>query len=298
MKTLKLLLFLKFLFVFIDCKGQIKEIGEEKPKIDFIITNDYMSERNLSFMGGMMPTNYKNKIQDSLQNSFIELYDNNNNIVEKKYYNKVGALYLTIRKSYDSKKRLEKSVEINEFKNDTCTTNFKYSDSLNLLTQKLVNTPCENISLDFYYKYNEKGERSEEVLYQNDTLIYKKSIQKISKKEVQIKSYDQANRLSNYVYKYNDKDLLIYEKRNEWVCVIKDDYFETSQENEFLYKYDKNGNWIERTKQSYCLPKRKLTQTKKTNKKELPAKIDSEYINTDNCEHEIKEKLIRKIFYK
>ena len=84
MKTSKLLLFLKVLFVFIDCKGQTKEIGEEKPKIDFIITNDYMSERNLSFMGGMMPTNYKNKIQDSLQNSFIEFYDNNNNIVEKK----------------------------------------------------------------------------------------------------------------------------------------------------------------------------------------------------------------------
>lgn len=298
MKTSKLLLFLKVLFVFIDCKGQTKEIGEEKPKIDFIITNDYMSERNLSFMGGMMPTNYKNKIQDSLQNSFIEFYDNNNNIVEKKYYNKVGALYLTIRKSYDSKNRLEKSVEINEFKNDTCTTNFKYSDSLSLLTQKLVNTPCENISLAFYYKYNEKGERTEELLYQNDALIHKKSIQEISKNERQIKSYDQANRLSNYVYKYNDKDLLIYEKRNEWVCVIKGDYFETSQENEFLYKYDKNGNWIERTKQSYCLPKKKPTQTKKTNKNELPAKIVSEYINTDNCEHEIKEKLIRKIFYK
>lgn len=292
------LLFLKVLFVFIHCNGQVKEIGDEKPKIDFIITNDYMSERNLSFMGGMMPANYKNKIQDSLRNSFIELYDNNNNIVEKKYYNKVGALYLAIRKSYDSKNRLEKSVEINEFKNDTCTTNFKYSDSLNLLTQKLVNTPCENISLGFYYKYNEKGEKIEELLYQNDTLIRKKSIQEISKNERQIKSYDQTNRLSNYVYKYNDKDLLIYEKRNEWVCVMKGDYVETNQENEFLYKYDKNGNWIERVKQSYCLPKKKIKQTKKSNKKKLPAKIISEYNNIDNCEPEIKEKLIRKIFYK
>ncbi len=292
------LLFLKVLFVFIHCNGQIKEIGEEKPKIDFIITNDYMSERNLSFMGGMMPANYRNKIQDSLRNSFIELYDNNNNIVEKKYYNKVGALYLTILKCYDSKNRLEKSVEINEFKNDTCTTNFKYTDSLNLLTQKIINTPCENISLAFYYKYNEKGEKIEELLYQNDTLIRKKSIQEISGNERQIKSYDQANRLSNYVYKYNDKDLLIYEKRNEWVCVMKDDYVETNQENEFLYKYDKNGNWIERVKQSYCLPKKKIKQTKKTNKNRLPTKVILEYNSTDNCEPEIREKLIRKIFYK
>jgi len=294
MKTSQLIFFLNFLLLFTSCNGQT---NEQSKKIDFVITNDYMSERNLSFMGGPMPSNYKKGIVDSLGNCFVERYDNNNNIVEEKYYNKIGALYHTNKNYYDIKNRIEKAVEIDEFNNDTCVVKYQYTDSLNLITHRRVTSSCKEDFLDFYYKYNEKGIKTEELLKENNVFIHKKAIQDISKNEKLIKSYDTENRLSTYVYKYNDKDLLVYEKRREWDYVIKGDYFETGQENEILYKYDKNGNWIERTTQTYCLPV-KHKPTKKTNKEEPPKVKEIGVYNSENCTPEIKEKLIRKIYYK
>lgn len=298
MKTSQLILFLNFLLLFTSCYGQT---NEKSKKIDFVITNDYMSERNLSFMGGPIPANYKKGIIDSLGNCFLERYDSNNNIAEEKYYNKIGALYRTNKKYYDSKNRIEKAVEINEFKNDTCVVKYKYTDSLNLTTRKRITTSCKNDFLDFYYKYNGKGEKIEMLVKENDTLYRREIIQQITKNEKLIKSYDAQNRLSSYVYKYNDKDLLVYEKRKEWDYVRRGDYFETRQENEILYKYDKNGNWTERTTQTYCTPKKSiLKNTKKAKQTNLVKTIKPKIIddNYEDCKPEIKEKLVRKIYYK
>ena len=297
MKKILTLILLNFLLLFTSCNGQTSE----QPKIDYIITNDYMSERNLSFMGGPIPANYKKGFIDSLENSFIERYDSNNNIIEEKYYNKIGALYHTNQNFYDSKNRIEKTIEIDEFKNDTCVVKYQYTDSLNLLIHKHIKSSCREDFLDFDYKYSEKGIKTEELLKENSILIRKKTIQEISKKEKLIKSYDTENRLSTYVYKYNEKDLLIYEKRREWDYVIKGDYFETGQENEILYKYVKIGNWIERTTQTYCPPKKNTSKNTKNRKptnivKTEPPKIKEN--NYDDCHPEIKEQLIRKIYYK
>lgn len=296
MKTSQLILFLNFLLLFTSCNGQT---NEQSKKIDFIITNDYMSERNLSVMGGPTPSRltYKLPLVDSLANCFMEIFDSNENVIEKKYYNKIGALYHTNKSFYDNKNRLEKTIEIDEFKNDTCLITYHYKDSLDLMIHKRISSSCKRDILDFYYKYDVKGEKSEILIKENDTLYRKEYIQNISKNERRVKSYDQANRLSNYVYKYNEKDLLVYEKRREWDYVIKGDYFETGQENEILYKYDKNGNWIERTTQTYCLPV-KHKPTKKTNKEEPPKVKEIGVYNAEDCTPEIKEKLIRKIYYK
>lgn len=294
MQIIRLLTFFNFSLLFASCNGQT---NEQSKKIDFVITNDYMSERNLSFMGGPIPSNYKKGFIDSLENSFVERYDDNNNIIEEKYYNKIGALYHTNKKYYDSKNRIEKEVEIDEFNNDTCVIKYQYTDSLNLVTHKRITSSCKKDYLDFYYKYNDRGVKTEELLKENSILIRKKTIQNISENEKSIKSYDSDNRLSTYVYRYNEKDLLVYEKRQEWDYVIKGDYFETRQENEILYKYDKKGNWIERTTQTYCLPIKHMP-TKKTNKEEPPKAIKAGAYSAEDCNPEIKEKLIRKIYYK
>lgn len=300
MKTNHLILLLIFLLLFTSCNGQSKE---QSKKIDFIITNDYMSERNLSFMGGPIPgrLTYKQPLIDSLSNCFMEIFDSNKNIIEQKYYNKIGALYLTNKNVYDNKNRLEKTTEIDEFKNDTCFIIYEYKDSLDFIIHKRIRSSCEDDILDFHYKYDLKGERSETLINENDTLYRKEYIQNISKNERRVKSYDQANRISNYVYKYNDKELLVYEKSTEWDYVIRGDYFETGQENEILYRYDKNGNWIERTTQTYCPPKKKNSKNTKIPKQANLVKTSPPTIienNYTDCNPEIKEKLIRKIYYK
>ncbi len=297
MKSINVLLVVVVLLFQTLCLGQT----QEHTKIDFIVTNDYMSERNLSLMGGPIPVNYKKEIKESLRNSFVEFYDDNNNIIAEKYYNKIGALYHTNQNFYDSKNRLEKTLEIDEFKNDTCVIQYQYTDSLNLVVHKQVSRSCSSNFLDFYYSYNEKGQKIKEVLHENNTFLRKKVILEISKNERQVSSYDQANRLSNYQYKYNDKDLLIYEKRKEWDYVQKGEYFEIIGEYEYLYQYDKNGNWIERIKQTYCPAKKKVATSKKVDNKKSLVKTEEPKLleNIDyNCEPEIKEKLIRKIYYK
>lgn len=300
MKTIRLITVLTFLLLFASCNGQTKPIGEEKPKIDFIITNDYMSERNLSFMGGPVPANYNKGIIDSLGNCFVEQYENDT-IIKKKFYNKHGMLYYSEQYFYDSKNRLEKTFEIDEYKEDTCVIHYQYRDSLNLIKHKKITNRCKTERVDYYYQYNEKGEKAETIVNINDTLSYKILIQDISKYERHIKSYDKDNRLSTYLYRYNDKDLVVFEKHREWDYVIKGDYFETGGEYEYLYKYDKNGNWIERTKQTYCPPKKsimtkaKSANQKKTNK-DKPVSIEVD--DFSDCRPEIKEQLIRKIYYK
>ncbi len=298
MKISQLFFFLNLLFLFTNCNGQTKKPEEEKPKIHIIVTNDYMSARNLSFMGGPTPSRltYKHPLIDSLANCFVEIFDNNENVIEKKYYNKIGALYQTNKNFYDNRNRLEKSIEIDEFKNDTCLISYRYKDSLNLITHKQISSSCDKDILDFYYKYDVDGNKTEVLINENDTLYSKDYIQNISKNEKRIKSYDNANRLSTFVYKYNDKDLLVYEKRKEWDYITRGDYFEKQQENEILYKYDKNGNWIERTTQTYCLPV-KPKPTKKAQKNE-PPKIKEIGVYEEDCKPEIKEKLTRKIYYK
>ena len=72
------------------------------------------------------------------------------------------------------------------------------------------------------------------------------------------------------------------------------EYFEVTAENEYIYKYDKWGNWTERTKQKYC-PKKTNPTVIKSKTKEMAPKVVGDY---DFCTPEIKEKLIRKIFYK
>lgn len=250
-------------------------------------------------MGGPTPgrLTYKQPLIDSLANCFVELFDNNENVIEKKYYNKIGALYQTVKNFYDDRNRLEKTIEIDEFKNDTCLISYRYNDSLNLITHKQISSSCKKDILDFDYKYDVKGNKTEILINENDTLYRKEYIQHISEKERQIKSYDRASRLSTFVYKYNDKDLLVYEKRKEWDYVTRGEYFETQQENEILYKYDQNGNWIERTTQTFCLPiKRK--PTKKAEKNAPPKIKEIDVYNAKDCQPEIKEKLIRKIYYK
>lgn len=296
-KNINLILFINLVLFHTLCLGQT----QEHAKIDFIVTNDYMSERNLSLMGGPIPVNYNKEIKESLRNSFVAFYDDNKNITAEKYYNKIGALYHTNQNFYNSKNRLEKTLEIDEFKNDTCVIQYQYTDSLNLVVHKQVSSSCSGNFLDFYYSYNEKGQKIKEVLNENNTLLRKKVILEISKNERQISSYDQANRLSNYQYKYNNKDLLIYEKRKEWDYVTKGEYFEIGGEYEYLYQYDINGNWIKRTKQTYCPAKKKVSTSKKTDNKINLVKTEEPKLleNMDyNCDPEIKEKLTRKIYYK
>ncbi len=270
------------------------------PKIDFIITNDYMSERNLSMMGGPIPSRYHKEIIDSLQNCFVEKYENEN-IVRKKFYNKVGALYHSTLYIYDNKKRLEKSLDIDEYRDDTCVIQYQYTDSSKLITHKKITNSCKKEWLDFYYKYNKNREKTEIVLNVNDTLDYKDSIQNISKSERRVQSHDGQNRLSTYLYKYNEKDLLVYEKRKSWDYVIKGEYFETSEEYEYLYKYDDNGNWTERIKQTYCPPKKKTVIKRRKVAHKGDVKIEPPKVKEDlpdDCQPEVKEKLVRKIFYK
>ncbi|MEO6818676.1 MAG: hypothetical protein ABI266_10575 [Ginsengibacter sp.] len=270
--------------------------AQQPKKIDMIITNDYMSERNLSFMGGPIPANYQRPLIDSLENSFVENFVNNN-LREKKYYNKIGALYFSEINFYDGKNRPLKTIKIDEFQNDTCIFLYDYTDSLKFTIHRRVTNLCKNEWLDFYNKYNQTGEKTEIILKVNDKLLYKQEIENVSKNERRIKSFDGANRLSTYTYKYNDKDLLVFEKKSEWDYIIKGEYFQKNEVFEYLYKYDSMGNWVERIKQNYQPEKNmevKPTHPLPKDSNEL-IKIDAEYAEAIPG---IKEKLVRKIYYK
>ena len=252
-----------------------------------------MSARNLEVIDPI-PGDYKKEIIDSLRNCMVEYYENDN-LVKKKYYSRIGSLYFSKIHFYDSKKRVAKIIEVDEYANDTCVINYAYTDSLSFTNRKMIVKKCdENENIDVFYKYNSKGEKVEVIMKKANTFYSKDIIRDINKRQRIIKSYDDGNRLSTYSFKYNEKDLLSFEKNKYWDHVSVGEYFEVTEENEYIYKYDKWGNWTERIKQKYC-PKKNKPSVIKNKTKEVAPTVVGDY---DFCTPEIKEKLIRKIFYK
>ncbi|UIR56791.1 hypothetical protein LZQ00_02995 [Sphingobacterium sp. SRCM116780] len=266
--------------------------GQSKPEIDHIVVNDYMSERNISVIGPI-PAGYNKGIVDSLENSYVEYYEKGN-LVKTNYYSTVGTLYYTRQSVYDKKNREIKELKIDEYKNDTCLVIYEYMDSLDILTSKQINNLCDSSRLDFYYQYNEKKQRVGLAMYENGKLYERSTISYPNVNEKVIKSHSNTDRPSTYNYRYNDKDDLVYEKIKKWESVRKDEYFEVEEENEYSYKYDQFGNWTERIKQNYCplKPKSRMVKKRKSNGPPQVKTAERE------CFVEMKEKLIRRIYYK
>lgn len=241
------------------------------PAIKYIITNDRLSERSRTLLP--VPAGYNKGLVDSLRDSFVEEFDDSNNVSRAKYYNGIGALYRTQINFYDRLNRAVRILEIDEFNNDTCAIRYEYNDSMKINIHKQAFDSCANQRFDFYFKYDDKGAKIEALIYRNGALFNSIFYKNNSGKERQVISYNSKDRLNGKRYTYNGKGLLLYEE------VIHPKSFE---QLEYKYRFDAYGNWTERICQTRCLPQKNVSAGQ------------TEVL----CIPEIREKLIRKIYYK
>jgi hypothetical protein len=266
------------------------------PSINYTITNDYLSERNYTIEP--MPYSYSKPMIDSLKYCKVEFF-RDSNIVKENQYSAIGTLYFTYLHSYDKRHRKIKTIQINEYQNDSSTVYYKYKDSLDFTLEKhTIEIGSDTNRVDVIFKWNAKGQKvglqifENSQLYINDTIAYPSHVRK------EIKSYNAKHERSDYIYLFNEQDDIFFEKKS-WSYIEYGKKEIISEAFEYTYKYDVYGNWIEK-KKVYSNPERHaaiLNSEAKT--KQLKGKqSNSKTVLAKSIDFpEIKEHLFRTIYY-
>ena len=293
MKKKKMGLLILFLIYFVSSKGQNNDLRKDNLQgrvesviiIDNILIDPYKTVSNYNLNGNLTSIIYYKKEEDgklkkSGENIFN--YDQNNNLVEAKYYNSPQKLYNMETYKYDDNDSLIEKNIYGKNKKHLFKYTYKYSkkgklsesffSNLNLktivkctyiydkrdnLVEKNYSSLKKEIKNKEVLKYNNQNDLTEQLIYDSlGNLVFKYTYEynnegnKIIKKYLNIESTDAQE---TQIYNNNGKLIEIKANKSNMVC---------------KYTYDKYGN---------------ITTTESIIDEVLLDKIQTEYIfDNDN----------------
>lgn len=201
-----------------------------------IIMHTAYNEKGNKTEGTEFDTNHK-----ILRNSNYK-YDEKGNIIEGNWYNGDGSLSDKFTCKYDKKGNI---IEYNWYRGDGSLSNkftYKYDKKGNMIERNLnfYDTYGElSSSPKDIFKYDEKGNMIERNVYDADKKITNRHIWKYNKKgkKTEMNSYKDGVLIDTR--KYDNYENEIYSYDTDYGGAIT-----------YKYKYDNQGNWIERIEYS------------------------------------------------
>jgi len=168
-------------------------------------------------------------------------YNQQNNIVEKYIYNDVlGETTSIITYQYDENENLIEEKQSDENGKLWSRSIFKYDKNNNQIEYERYNYfSDEELSYKYVYKYDEKGNKTEENIYNSDGELESKSIYKYDNRgnKIEENNYSSNGKLEEkFIYKYDNKGNKTEENKYNSIGEL---------EYKSIYKYDSKGNKIE-----------------------------------------------------
>lgn len=187
-------------------------------------------------------TNNKNRnslTKDGLKGKVKTIEETRYDVVEKFGELQKGSIRIKATYEYDENGNLNEQISsISNRAYGTTYTN-KYNEKGNLIGKNIVSDALGRSGCKFTYKYDENGNRIEEVFYDSTGRLYYETTSKFDEKGNQIE-YVFFNPRENW----KNKETYEYDKKGNQ---IGGNYYDSSGRltNKITYKYDEKGNQIE-----------------------------------------------------
>lgn len=181
--------------------------------------------------------------KDTLLVQHIYKYNSKGDIIEHAVYKPKGRLNLKYKFEYDSKRNIVNSYTYNSYETITNHYTFDYDKNGNMVESNGY-YDAESRSSTLIYKYDEKGNIVEQIFF--NSIVHEEATQTRWKN-----IYDEKGNLTEayllspmdsfekkYLYKHNAKGDITEEYVADYVN-------DTEVTQQYEYKYDKHGNWIQ-----------------------------------------------------
>ncbi len=225
-------------------------------KVKFISESDFEAKEKFGELA-----------KDSLLFKITYSYDESGNEIEESSFDSKGSLLSKMSFEYDE---AGNPIESNRFNSDGSLAHkfiFKYNDQGKVRERSAYDSTLDNKCI---FKYNEAGKVIEKYNYYSDGTLDDKMIYKYKNqdKEVEINCYNSIDSvISRTVSKYDENGkeiesnfynpggntiwLTSSNKYNADGLLVENIYFEIERKksvSKYIYKFDKKGNWIEKSK--------------------------------------------------